>query len=287
MAKTDPLIRWETEALRESAERRRRSGSEGAPAPSLHRKSAWVTLRDAHFATGLPIETLRKWARRRHVPSELRKTEFGERRFVDLAAVEDRAESLGRDLRPVPAEQRVTPGPPAPPTAPPANPSPAPTIVDLRDQVPPPTDDGDPATETVVAAGAEFEPMESDVVDAADSPEPATAGGAEPSAEDDDRADGEPAPPGTMIVPIAAWDRMLMQLGNLHQAGQQLADARERAAKAETEARFLRERLAELRAEMNPTQEPEAARAEPVTEREQPPEKLWRYVIKGWRARRR
>ncbi len=55
------------------------------------------------------------------------------------------------------------------------------------------------------------------------------------------------APPGTMIVPIEAWDKMLIQLGNLHEAGQQLAEARERAARAETEASFLRERLAELR----------------------------------------
>ena len=37
-------------------------------------------------------------------------------------------------------------------------------------------------------------------------------------------------PPGTMLVPIDAWDKMLLQLGNLHQAGQQLAEARERAA---------------------------------------------------------
>lgn len=51
----------------------------------------------------------------------------------------------------------------------------------------------------------------------------------------------------TMIVPLDAWNKMLNQLGNLHEAGQQLADARERAAKAETEATFLRERLAELR----------------------------------------
>ncbi|HSK05980.1 MAG TPA: helix-turn-helix domain-containing protein [Acidimicrobiia bacterium] len=54
-------------------------------------------------------------------------------------------------------------------------------------------------------------------------------------------------PPGTMLVPIDAWDKMLLQLGNLHQAGQQLAEARERAARAETEAAFLRERLAEYR----------------------------------------
>lgn len=58
---------------------------------------------------------------------------------------------------------------------------------------------------------------------------------------------GNEAPPGTMIVPIEAWDKMLIQLGNLHEAGQQLAEARERAARAETEASFLRERLAELR----------------------------------------
>ncbi|NNF64599.1 MAG: hypothetical protein HKN07_10110 [Acidimicrobiia bacterium] len=54
-------------------------------------------------------------------------------------------------------------------------------------------------------------------------------------------------PPGTVLVPIAAWDRMLAQLGNLHEAGQQLADARERAAKAETEARFLRQQLSDMR----------------------------------------
>ncbi len=54
--------------------------------------------------------------------------------------------------------------------------------------------------------------------------------------------------PGTMLVPIDAWNRVLEQLGNLHEAGQQLAEARERAARAETESRFLRERLAELRA---------------------------------------
>lgn len=56
-----------------------------------------------------------------------------------------------------------------------------------------------------------------------------------------------PKPEDAILVPVDAWRRMLDQLGNLHQAGQQLADARERAAKAETEAAFLRERLAEQR----------------------------------------
>jgi hypothetical protein len=278
MAKTDPLIRWETEALRESAERRRRSGAEGAEPSPLHKKAAWVTLRDAHFATGLPIETLRKWARRRHVPSDLRKTEFGERRFVDLAAVEDRARNLGRPLRPVPPEQRETPTPPASNVAPEQVDVPTPTVVDLRDQLPPPTDDGEPATETVVAAGAEFEAVEPDADDEAVSPDAREPAGAR-------AGDDEETPPETMIVPIAAWDRMLMQLGNLHEAGQHLADARERAAKAETEAEFLRERLAELRTQLDPPAVP--TQVEPRANEEDPPEKLWRYVLKGWRARSR
>ena len=54
-------------------------------------------------------------------------------------------------------------------------------------------------------------------------------------------------PEGSILVPIDAWDRLLGQLGNLHEAGQQLADARERAAKAETESDFLKERLREMR----------------------------------------
>jgi len=53
----------------------------------------------------------------------------------------------------------------------------------------------------------------------------------------------------TMLVPRDAWDKLLDQLGNLHEAGQMLADARERAAKAETEVTFLRERLSEIRGE--------------------------------------
>jgi hypothetical protein len=59
------------------------------------------------------------------------------------------------------------------------------------------------------------------------------------------------SPPGTMLVPVDAWNKMLSQLGNLHEAGQQLAEARERAAKAETEAIFLRERLKEFRSQMS------------------------------------
>jgi hypothetical protein len=53
--------------------------------------------------------------------------------------------------------------------------------------------------------------------------------------------------PEAVLVPLDAWQRLMAQLGNLHQAGQDLADARERAARAETQVEFLRERLAELR----------------------------------------
>ena len=59
-----------------------------------------------------------------------------------------------------------------------------------------------------------------------------------------------PTPDGAaMLVPRDAWDRLMEQLGNLHEAGLNLAEARERAARAETEAEFLRERLAEMRSE--------------------------------------
>ena len=72
---------------------------------------------------------------------------------------------------------------------------------------------------------------------------------------DSSSADSSPeppseAPPGTLLVPLDAWQRMLDQLGNLHQAGQQLADASARAARAETEAEFLKERVADLRRQL-------------------------------------
>ena len=136
-----------------------------------------------------------------------------------------------------------------------------------------------------------------------------------------------------MIVPVDAWNKMLNQLGNLHEAGQQLAEARERAAKAETEASFLRERLAEMRetsdsspssdtpppqgdvpstarrrgssgAATHPRPDPaEPSEAEAVREvrgaqpgkpegrdDDQPASEtapFWRYVVRGWRGRRR
>jgi hypothetical protein len=71
-----------------------------------------------------------------------------------------------------------------------------------------------------------------------------------------------PAPGGGMLVPRDAWDRLMGQLTNLHETGQQLAEARERAARAETEAAFLRERLVELRSERDDWRD-KAERSEP------------------------
>ncbi len=101
----------------------------------------------------------------------------------------------------------------------------------------------DAVVERAHELGRRIHPVEAPPTERAGSRAPAAepAGATSPAA-------GIEAPPGTMIVPIAAWDKMLMQLGNLHESGQQLAEARERAARAETEAAFLRERLAELRA---------------------------------------
>jgi hypothetical protein len=101
--------------------------------------------------------------------------------------------------------------------------------------------------------------------------------------------EGVTPPPGTMVVPIAAWDKMLMQLGNLHKAGQELAEARERAARAETEATFLRERLAELR-QTNKTPEPQPVAAavedDPaplVEDQETAPQRMPRFSAYLWR----
>ena len=54
----------------------------------------------------------------------------------------------------------------------------------------------------------------------------------------------------SLIVPLDAWNTVLNQLGNLHEASQLMAEARERAAKAEVEAEFLREKLKTTREEL-------------------------------------
>ena len=50
-----------------------------------------------------------------------------------------------------------------------------------------------------------------------------------------------------MIIPITAWEAVVNQLGNIHEASQHMAEARERAAKAEAENNFLREKIVNLK----------------------------------------
>ena len=240
--------------MRESRDRRR-----GRPAVSQDRTAApgrgeWRTLREASELTGIPIGTLRKWCRRDTVDSYLESDGELTLRMVEMGSVRAKRDK-GRSK---PDE--------------------------LREQ-----------------ADTRHETRES-------------------KHETQPRAPG----PETMIVPVDAWNKMLNQLGNLHEAGQQLAEARERAAKAETEAQFLRERLAELREnaassrsdsspsgqggpseardgggqtsnEGVPRSTSDAADADrrASTTRDLQPDSpvetasFWRYVVRGWRGRRR
>ncbi|MEA2001167.1 MAG: hypothetical protein U9N84_04695 [Actinomycetota bacterium] len=235
MIERDAAFLWETEALRVSPQRAAETDTETDG--NEPRAGRWVTLREASRATAIPVETLRKWARRATVPTYLTAAPGGTNiRMVDLDGVERRATELGRTVQPA--------------TEPPL-PSPA-----------------EPATQ-------------------APTPPPATAAASTPP------TDG--TPPGTMIVPIDAWNKMLNQLGNLHEAGQHLAEARERAAKAETEASFLRERLTEIRRDAAatttvPTPEPAqrpptAPLPDPAAEIDPPPEKVWQYLMRRVRDR--
>jgi len=214
------------------------SGKRPAPRPD----GEWVTLREAAEATGIPVNTLRKWCRKEDVASYLESDGDLTLRIVDLTTIRSHATALGRT-----------------------------------------TAGTGPASASQPEATAE--------------PVPAPGPDVEREAVD--------AGPQTMIVPVDAWNKMLNQLGNLHEAGQQLAEARERAARAETEALFLRERLAELRATPTPaptppqpavtadapepTGDPVVAPEEPSgTDTDQPATtSFFRYVVQGWRGRKR
>ena len=247
--------------MRESRDRRRSRpavSQDRTPAPE---RGEWRTLREASELTGIPIGTLRKWCRRETVKSYLESDGELTLRMVEMGSVRDRGEVTNRQ---VPAARQEPEG----------------TRHETRDT----------RHETPTRP-----------------PEPE---------------------PGTMIVPVDAWNKMLNQLGNLHEAGQQLAEARERAAKAETEALFLRERLAEMRKTSDPspsseipspqsdpspsesspsggggpseardgggqtTNAPESGSEIAADEEEQAPPvaetaPFWRYVVRGWRGRRR
>jgi hypothetical protein len=184
----DSAFLWETEALRTRGRTR--------PVPSgqssqLLAGQDWLTLKEASDVTGVPTNTIRKWARHENIPSYLEKTEEGHLRVVSLDGIRRWAAEIGREL-------------------------------EWSEE----TDDEDVVVDLTPEPVAEPDP----------GPEP-------------ERPE-TPIPEGSMLVPLDAWNKMLNQLGNLHEAGQQLAEARERAAKAETEAQFLKERLAEMRSEL-------------------------------------
>ncbi len=231
MTDRDPAFLWETETLRSAV--RRAPHPEAENGKHVVPDGDWVTLREASRSTGIPLETVRKWARRKTVPTYLvagpGRTEV---RMVDLVGVKQRATELGRTIAP-----------------------------------------------EATTASTQFPP---------DVSQPVAAASAEPTSS----TPAAQAPPGTMIVPVDAWNKMLNQLGNLHEAGQHLAEARERAAKAETEAKFLRERLSELRQETAATSPAPSTPppAPPVADktmddRAGPPEKVWRYLVRRVRDR--
>jgi hypothetical protein len=91
-------------------------------------------------------------------------------------------------------------------------------------------------------------------------------------------------PMDAVLVPVDEWSRILRQLGNLHDAGQQLAEARERAAKAETESTFLRERLRDVRDQAQRLQSQIDATPEPEPE---PLPGFGEWFVRRWLERRK
>lgn len=228
----------------------------------------WIDLREAEQLTGIPASTVRNWARKHRIDSRFEMDESGDRRYVNLTEVIAWADHLGRQHKRVESrESRVASG-------------------ESRVAI---ESDGLANGETLTAR--DQKPTWADTA-ASDSDEPSGTRDEELATRDaSETRDEQPAtrdsgiPEGTMLVPLDAWNKMLNQLGNLHEAGQQLAEARERAAKAETEVVFLRERLTELRTRTEPAA-PEPATAEPPAAQEEEIEPLWVDLYRRWKRRR-
>lgn len=251
MVDRDPAFQWETEALRASADRQKTARRE--PVRREPVEPGWVTIRQAQGATGIPVGTLRRWARQGALPSRSQETDAGSRRLVWLDAVLERAATLGREAGAVREETGDDPGsreprrdrtmPPPPPPRP--QPDPPPAEIPGQQQL---VSTDESRTEVVVVGDPAVDDQASGVENASQ---------LQPQSQPAEPTSGPPdPPPGTMLVPVDAWNKMLLQLGNLHEAGRDLAEARERAAKAETEASFLRERLRELRERTEPVSVP-------------------------------
>lgn len=242
----------------------------------------WVGLREAEELTGIPSSTIRNWARKQRIESRFELDESGDRRYVEVNEVVAWADHLGRQHKRVAsaadAASRESPVAKDVNAAAPE----AALAKDVEVAGPEARVAGGPVSET---RHGELETRDQtartrDEELAARDPEPDAP---PPQTEPD-------IPEGTMLVPLDAWNKMLMQLGNLHQAGQQLAEARERAARAETEVRFLRERLAEMRDQARqdsdiPVSPPaEETQPDPGSGEEDP---LWVDLYRRWKRRRR
>jgi hypothetical protein len=233
----DATTRWETEAMRASGSQRSnpprpsaKRQSQGGSTPSdIGTDRRWVTLKEAEAATQIPANTIRKWIRKDTVASYLESDGHMALRMVDLDSLLARAKALGRAVVEV-----------APPDD---EPAPVPLSRGTEEER---SDDSGGSRERSDRRGTGEPASQGDEESADDR----SATEEEPSDESEELAvpkTSSSQPDGTMLVPIDAWNKMLNQLGNLHEAGQQLAEARERAAKAETESTFLRERLSEMR----------------------------------------
>ncbi|MEM7285723.1 MAG: hypothetical protein AAF480_05175 [Actinomycetota bacterium] len=94
----------------------------------------------------------------------------------------------------------------------------------------------------------------------------------EPVAEPPPQSPAEAPPAEGVLVPLDTWTKVMDQLGHLHQAGQDLAEARERAARAETQVEFLKQQLTDEKAKRSKPTAPKPVAAEPAPAPTPPPE---------------
>ncbi|MFV9673380.1 MAG: hypothetical protein ACNYZH_09135, partial [Acidimicrobiia bacterium] len=111
--------RWETEAIRESRDRRRARPTVSQQRTTPSPESDWRTLREAADETGIPLGTLRKWCRRESVDSYLESDGEQTLRMLEMGSVKQHAKAMGRDL---PKSQQTTDNRQQPEPVPPSDP---------------------------------------------------------------------------------------------------------------------------------------------------------------------
>jgi hypothetical protein len=208
----------------------------------------WVTLGEAADLAGVSISAVRGWQRSEQVRSRLGPGPRGEQRLVLLDDVRARA----KQRKATHAERRA------------GHTATEPTSPELetarrgRYETVPRT----PAEPAPAQAGNELEPerAEEDRSDLTAPGRRERAKDARPGREETVPRTARESPPvaptelarrgpdssAHVVVPLEAWQRIVEQLANLHEVGQQHAEARERAARAEATVEFLRERIRAL-----------------------------------------